>query len=120
MYTQLRPANGRVRHLIRVLSYQLPVSSILTYLPTSISVLYLDTYILRSLILGPPWGPKIAKGYLRRRAELTLAALGRPKPRFVRYFASQKQHQKNMIFQHRPKTSQNSLTINFRTPKGQI
>ena len=72
------PLNGRVRLFISVLRYQLPVYSILTYLPTSISVLYLDTYILRSLILGPPWGPKVAKGYLRRTLELTLAALGRP------------------------------------------
>ena len=67
--------------------------------------------------MGAPWGPKIAEWYTCRTPEVTFWALGRPKPRFVDLLPPQNIIKKHKTFQHRPKTSQNSLTINFRTPK---
>ena len=115
----------------RLMNLAYPLTDILTYLHTYVltylrtyilgdPLIHLDTYILRSLILGPPWGPKIAKRSPRRTLEVTLATCGRPKPRFFYFFATQKTASENMIFQHRPKTPQNRFAINFRTPKAQI
>ena len=41
-----------------------------------------------------------------------------PQASICSIFSHLKTASKNMDFQHRPKTSQNSLAINFRTPKG--
>ena len=110
-------AQRRVRSSIGVLRYKLPIYQY-TYIP--IYGLYLYTYILRSLILGPPWGSKTAKGYHRRTLEVPSAAFGRPKAWFFRFFDAPERHQNTMTFQHRPKTSQNDLTIDFWPPKGRF
>ena len=110
-------AQRRVRSCLGVLRYKLPIYQY-TYIP--IYGLYLYTCILRSLILGAPWGSKIAKGYPCRTLEVPLAALGRPKAWFFRFFDAPERHQNTMTFQHRPKTSQNDLTIDFWPPKGRF
>ena len=90
------------------------------HLPTSLLISHVSgTYIRRSLILGAALGGRQnLKGASAEDSMSFWQPMGTPSLNLFNFLNIPKQHQKSIIFQHRPQTTQNDLTINCRLSKG--